>query len=181
MDYSAWGASWLGSWGDSWGPLHEVEEGRRPKATQRVKLTKIAEGRARLAHSRTATRSRPLAASGFVPAAPVTSAGYGALQSSKAVTRASSLRSSSGARGAVRGFRATTKGFTISASAGCRVGVASSAAITWACASSAAGAASSTLGSAQSVSACERVRARGKRNISDYELAAVVRLIDTRR
>ena len=149
--------------------------------TRSPRLYKVADGRAWLAHSRTATRSRPLAASGFVLEAPVTSAGYGALQSAKVVTRASSLRTVSGACSSVRGSRASTRGFTLSSSAGCRVGVAQASAMTWAGLSSAVGAASSSLGSAQSVSACERVRARGVRNISDYELAAVVRLIDTRR
>lgn len=159
------------------------ETERRPKATNRIKLQKISEGRAWLTHAKSETRARALRAEGFTPPIVVQPTLPGAVRAlgCKSSVRSKALRAQAAATAKLRKSTSGTAANPIGAHAAATAKLLRAMSDTNSSVLSATGWAIGGLLSAQSISSCERVRARGVRNISDSELVAVLRVVDTRR
>jgi hypothetical protein len=162
------------------GPILE----RRPKAATSVKLLKITEGRAHLLSSRTLTTAGFVTADGYRPVVADQPAFPGdvRLLGCRSSVRSKPLRTGASATAKLLRCASTTTAGLSRAAGTATARTLRYTADTDSAYTTAFGEASSGVLSAQSQTTCERLVARGERNLSDYEIAAIVRVtIDNRR
>ena len=156
---------------------------RRPKFTNRIKLQKISEGRAWLIHAKSETRARALRAEGWSPPIVVQPTLHGAVRAMgcKSSVRSGTIRARAGAAVTLRTSTSDTAANPVGVKASAAVKLLRSTTDTNASTLLATGWGSGRLLTSQSLSSCERVRAKGTRGISDVELVAALRVVDIRR
>lgn len=182
-DYRAWGQYWGDSWGSSWGPLVEVEDTRRPKSTNTLKLQRIKDGRATALSAKALTHARPATGRGATIIPEVVAApGAAVLRSGRAGTKVRALRAKGYAAMTVVGCVARTHTTPSTAAGGATGTCARLRARTSGNRPASVAVGRASLAPFTSFSAHAPAIARGVRNLSDAEVAAVVRVtIDRRR
>lgn len=182
-DYRAWGQYWGDSWGSSWGPLVEVEDTRRPKSTNTLKLQRIKEGRATALSAKALTHARPATGRGVAVALPLPSApGAAVCLSARAGTKVRALRATGYAAMTVVGCVTRTRTTPSAAAGGSTATCAHLRNATSGARARTTTTGRGTLRPFTSFSAHAPAIARGVRNLSDAELVAVTRvIIDKRR
>lgn len=168
------------------GLLDYLEAGgttRRPKSTNTLKLQKVREGRAWLTHSKSETRARALRAEGFTPPIVVQPSLPGVVRTlgCKSSVRSKAIRSQASATVRTTRYTADTVANPITARAAATAKLFTATIDTNARVTTSSGVAITGLRSSQSTSSCDRVRARGVRNISDTELVVAIRAFDKHR
>lgn len=159
-----------------------VEDTRRPKSTNTLKLQRIKEGRATALSAKALTHAHPAQGKGESPT-PVTliSPGQGRCVSARAGTVSQPLRARGSASASAAGRLSHTRGQVASTGAGARVTCHAAHARGIAHCDTAQGAARVSLRSFVSFSNYGQVTARGATNLSVAELVAVTRVIIDRR
>lgn len=182
-DYRAWGQYWGDSWGSSWGPLVEVEDTRRPKSTNTLKLQRIKDGRATALSAKALTHARPATGRGATVLPEVVSApGATLLRSGRAGTKVRALRATGYAAMTVAGCVARTHTTPSTAAGAAASTCAHLRARTSGNRPASVAAARAALAPFTSFSTHGDAIAHGVRNLSDAEVAAVARvIIDKRR
>ncbi len=177
MDWSSWGSSWFGRWGDSWGPI-QVEDVRRPKSTNTLKLQKISEGRAYLAHSKVATKSHRVQARGVVvaPVVPIVIPGGITASSSRTKTTSRVVRSRSAAKISTGAVRHASIVRALRGSSSASVGVLTTRSFSSPGIVQSSGKACALTLSTKSYTNFERLSAKGKINLSTDTIVAITLL-----
>lgn len=168
------------------GLLDYLEAGgttRRPKSTNTLKLQKVREGRAWLTHAKSETRASALRAEGFTQPIVVQPSLPGVVRTlgCKSSVRSKAIRAQASATVRTTRYTADTVANPITARAAATAKLFTATIDTNARVTTSSGVAITGLRSSQSTSSCDRVRARGVRNISDTELVVAIRAFDKHR
>lgn len=195
--FNGWGSSWGNSWGAvsvdpnamsgsaSFSVLVSGEltgASVEPQSTRTPKLHRISGGSSWLQHAVSRSRAKSVQARGVIstPTPELVTGATTLLRAAPTASVTRSVRATSSGRASVCSVRAASTAVRTlsSGSSSCRL--LRSATGTTAQHAKVTGAASGTLQSATVASTCERLAARGARNLSDTELVAAVVLLTRR-
>jgi len=154
---------------------------RRPKATNTLKLQRIAEGKAWLVGSQAVTRANPVRATGAAPPPPLTLPGAATCVATRTGTRHKSLSATGFASAPARGATTTTHTTVAQATSGGASTCSSASARTIRNPAAAEGSARAQPGSCVGTALHGCARARGAKRLLDTEVAVIVQLVVDKR